>query len=168
MANSGRVLRGLAALAVAFASSAAGAASGGLYEDDSLGLIAASSALQGNSVGIQDWQVWVCKVPGGSLPVTPQDSAQALNSHITPYLEWLSEGSYHSTFTAAGTVSVSKSQCLSEVVRTATDTGATGAVIVTSENKDGGLSHPGTWCPTDVCAGLATTYPRNNRSVLLE
>ncbi len=168
MANTGRVLRGLAALAVAFASSAAGAASGDSYEDDPAGLIASRPALTTNSVGSHDWQVWVCEVPGGSLPVTPIGSAQVLNNYIGPYFSWLSQGRYQATFTPAQIVTATRDRCISEVVRTAVDTGATGAIIVTNEARDGGLSHPGTWCPGTLCPGLSTTYPDNHRSVLLE
>ena len=168
MANTGRVFRVIAALLVAMASSAAGAATGGYYEDDPAGLIAAHSALTTNSVGTHDWQVWVCNVPGGSVPVTPVGSAQVLTSQIGPYLRWLSEGNYSPTFTPAGTVSSTENQCISEVVRRAEDTGATGAIIITDEDRNGGLTHPGVWCPTQPCAGLSDTYPGNNRTVLLE
>ncbi|MBT8200227.1 MAG: hypothetical protein KJO36_06905 [Acidimicrobiia bacterium] len=168
MANSGRVLRVLAALAVAIASSAADAASGDSFEDDPAGLISSRSALSLYSAGEHDWQVWVCNVPGGSLPVTPRGSAEVLTNYVTPYFEWLSEGAYTPTFTPEGVVSAERNQCLSEVVKAATDTGATGAIVVSNESRDGGLSQPGSWCPGTSCPGLSTTYPANSRSVLLE
>ncbi len=168
MANSGRVLRVFAALTVAIASSAADVASGDSFEDDPAGLISSRSALALYSVGEHDWQVWVCNVPGGTLPVTPRGSAEVLTNYVTPYFEWLSEGAYTPTFTPAGVVSAERNQCLSEVTTTATDTGATGAIVVSNEARDGGLSQPGSWCPGTSCPGLSTTYPANSRSVLLE
>ncbi len=42
------------------------------------------------SIGTDSWEVWVCDVPDGSVPITPAQAADVLNASVTSYFQALS------------------------------------------------------------------------------
>ncbi|MDE0138636.1 MAG: fibronectin type III domain-containing protein [bacterium] len=147
-------------------------------DHDPLGLIADHRFARSYTLGADTWEVWVCDVADGDLPVDAADAATLLNREITPYFAWLSGGRYRPEFVVGGVVEAdpthespraSDYECEDRVAEVS-EGGAQGAVIVLDKEEavsSGGVgrqnsSHvDGTWT---VSAGA---FPDNSRSVQL-
>lgn len=147
-------------------------------DHDPLGLIADHRFARSYTLGTDTWEVWVCDVADGDLPVDAADAATLLNREITPYFSWLSGGRYRPEFVARGVVEADPNhgsqragdyECEDRVAEVP-EGGPQGAVIVL--DKDGivssggaGRRHSshvdGTWM---VSTG---TFPDNSRSIAL-
>ncbi|MGH8925341.1 MAG: S-layer homology domain-containing protein [Acidimicrobiia bacterium] len=142
------------------------------YQSDPIDLIAYRDETRTYSSGADNWEVWVCDVPDGTVAVTPAAAATLFNSSIRPYFETISSGDYSPRFVAAATVVASQpsdwpdqpfrfqSECES-LVRNGSSGGSKGAIIVVDADYTGGYATGGVPCfPGSVCA---TTYPQNAR-----
>ena len=147
-------------------------------DHDPLGLIADHRFARSYTLGTDTWEVWVCDVADGHLPVDAADTARLLNREITPYYSWLSGGRYRPEFVTGGVVEADPTleselaldyECEDRVMG-ASEGGTQGAVIVLDKESIvsfGGtgrqnISHvDGTWT---VSAG---TFPDNGRFVEL-
>jgi len=137
-----------------------------VYGWEPLGVIAGSSELRLHSLGTDVWEVWVCDTPAGELSLDPAAIAGVLNSEITPYYQWLSEGSYQPEFRPGGSV-VEGSGCANSVADRVIS-GPNGVIIVTDTAANGGSAQSGIWCPYEgLCPPSPATYPDNYRSVTL-
>ncbi len=76
----------------------------GPFAGDPLGLIAHTERYRDRTLGRQTWELWFCDVPLGDATVRPQEVARRLNSEITPYFRWLSDGKYIPEFRITGDV----------------------------------------------------------------
>lgn len=147
-------------------------------DHDPLGLIADHRFARSYTLGTDTWEVWVCDVADGDLPVDAADAATLLNREITPYFSWLSGGRYRPEFVARGVVEADPNhgsqragdyECEDRVAEVP-EGGPQGAVIVLDRDgivSSGGAgrrhsSHvDGTWM---VSTG---TFPDNSRSIAL-
>jgi len=166
----------IAALLVPTTSTPA-AAAGDPYAADPLRLVPfANTVQQVYSHGTDTWEVWECHVPNWDNTVDLQLTVDTLNTVITSYFDWLSDGRYHPVFTMGGEVTSSDvvpanlgpgesfrvSGCEHEVA-TATGGTANGALIVIAGGFNEGYGTAGAVCPEDPFTGCGTTYPTNSR-----
>ena len=83
------------------------------YEADPLGLIAHADWYWERTVGDQVWELWFCDIPLGDTPVDQSKVAKRLNSEISPYFRWLSDGKYRPVFRITGNVEAkSRGECV--------------------------------------------------------
>ncbi len=142
------------------------------YQSDPIDLIAYRDETRTYSSGADNWEVWVCDVPDGTVAVTAAAAAALFDSSVRPYFEAISGGAYSPRFVAAGRVVASQpsnwpdqpfrfqSECES-LVRNGTAGGSEGAIIVVDADYTGGYATGGVPCfPGSFCAG---TYPQNAR-----
>ncbi|MGH8959068.1 MAG: hypothetical protein ACRDVK_10400, partial [Acidimicrobiia bacterium] len=142
------------------------------YQSDPIDLIAYRDETRTYSSGADNWEVWVCDVPDGTVAMTPEAVATLFDSSIRPYFEAISGGAYSPRFMAAGRVVASQpsnwpdqpfrfqSECES-LVRNGSSGGFEGAIIVVDADYTGGYATGGVPCfPGALCA---TTYPQNAR-----
>lgn len=142
------------------------------YQSDPIDLIAYRDETRIYSSGIDNWEVWVCDVPDGTVSVTASAAVALFDSTVRPYFEAISGGAYSPRFVAAGRVVASQpsnwpdqpfrfqSECES-LVRNGTAGGSEGAIIVVDADYTGGYATGGVPCfPGSLCAG---TYPQNAR-----
>ena len=147
-------------------------------DHDPLGLIADHRFARAYSLGTDTWEVWVCDVADGHLPVDAADAARLLNREVTPYFSWLSGGRYRPEFVVGDVVEADPThesqragdyECEGRVAEVS-EGGTRGAVIVLDKDTDvssGGAGRrysslvDGTWT---VSGG---TFPDNSRSIEL-
>ena len=146
------------------------------YSSDPLGLIALRDQTDTYSIGIDTWEVWVCDVPDGSVPITPTQAAGVLNGSVTSYFQLLSVNLYSPRFEAAGTVTASgpsqwpdnpflaQIEC-EDLVSSRSARASEGAVIVVDAAYGGGYATGGLVCR--VAGACQATYPANARVVVL-
>ena len=78
------------------------------YAEDPIRLVPYRDSIQRAYSGGEDqWEVWVCDVPGWSEDVDLDAVTALLNQTISPYFLWLSANRYAPVFRAGGTVSSS-------------------------------------------------------------
>ena len=145
---------------------------------DPLGLIADHRFARAYSLGTDTWEVWVCDVADGRLPVDAADVAGLLNREMTPYFSWLSGGRHRPEFIAGGVVEADPThesqgaggyQC-DEGVAGASEGGTQGAVIVLDKDQVVSSGGAGRRHTSDVDGTLtvsAGTFPDNIRSIRL-
>ena len=145
---------------------------------DPLGLIADHRFARSYSLGTDTWEVWVCDVADGRLPVDAADAATLLNREITAYFSWLSGGRYLPEFVAGGVVEADPThesqraddyEC-DEGVAEASEGGTQGAVIVLDKDQVVSSGGAGRRHSSDVDGTLtvsAGTFPDNSRSIRL-
>jgi hypothetical protein len=149
------------------------------FDADPLGLVPfADTAMRVYSLGTDTWEVWTCTVPGQSATLEAATVTANLNAQITPYYEWLSEGRYSPTFIVGGAVNSNQAVSFGEPevpfatdcqtrVRSASDGGANGALIVVDTPFDAGYGTAGGVCPEAPFTGCTTEYPANFREVVV-
>lgn len=143
-----------------------------------LGLIANHRFARSYSLGTDTWEVWVCDVADGHLPVDAADAATLLNREITPYFSWLSGGRYLPDFVAGGVVEADPTheslraddyECEDRVAEVS-EGGTQGAVIVLDKDVDvssGGAARQRSSYVDGTWTVLSGTFPDNSRSVEL-
>ena len=147
-------------------------------DHDPLGLIADHRFARSYSLGTDTWEVWVCDVADGDLPVDAADTATLLNREITPYFSWLSGGRYRPEFVAGGVVEADlthKSQRAGDYecedrVAEVSEGGTQGAVIVLDKDEVVSSGGAGRRPGSDVDGMLtvsAGTFPDNGRAIRL-
>jgi hypothetical protein len=146
------------------------------YSSDPLGLIAFKGDIDDYSTGQDHWEVWICRVPDGGVPVAPGAAAEILNTNVGSFFQSMSGGSYHPLFVAGGTVTASlasrwpddpfhfQSECEGLVAAQATRS-SEGAVIVVDAAYGGGYGTGGRLC--QVSSPCPVTYPANFRFIVL-
>ena len=174
-----RLALGFTAILVAVAAPAS--AQTDPYAADPLGLVPfIDTAQQVYSSGTDTWEVWICEVANGDTPVDLTETVSLLNTDMTPYWEWLSNGAYTTEFTAGGVVSSADvvqdpdaelenpfAPGCENAVASASDSGPNGVVIVVDVAVDDGYGTFGTVCPEDPFTGCTTTYPSNARRAVV-
>jgi hypothetical protein len=146
------------------------------YAGDPLGLIAfAPEVTQSYAAGADVWEVWVCEIRLGPIPVDPAEVVELLNATVTPYFVWLSGVRYRPVFEPGGVVQTAGpdptgiggpalEDCERKVAERSTGAG-NGALIVTNTRLLGGYALPGLDClGTDACP---TSFPDNGRLVMV-
>jgi hypothetical protein len=152
------------------------------WADDPLGLIAFRDEVSALYTTGQDvWEVWVCEVADGSVPVDLSATVTLLNAEIGQYFFTLSGGIYQPTFRAGGVVASPVSEpgqdmatrfldgCEDQVAATSVG-GVAGALIVATTDYTGGFGTIGYVCPgyypgyPYMCP---KTYPENGRIVVV-
>lgn len=78
------------------------------YQSDPIDLIAYRDETRTYSSGADNWEVWVCDVPDGTVAVTAAAAAALFDSSVRPYFEAISGGAYSPRFVAAGRVVASQ------------------------------------------------------------
>ncbi len=92
-------------VAVVTAAPAPAAAQGDPYAADPLRLVPFANTVQRvYSHGADTWEVWECHVPNWNTTVDLQLTVTTLNTVISGYFDWLSNGQYHPVFTVGGEV----------------------------------------------------------------
>lgn len=152
--------------------------------------LVASSAMRIHSLGLDRWDVWVCRSPanststdfqnavGGRVPITAKRAASRLQNVIARYFRRLSGGRYRQVFRPRQTIFLGRSQGMSACKRKAVrrSAGRDGAVLV-SNLAGGGPVHAGAdLCadqpsyrkPARACAGKPTRLPGNGRVAQLD
>ena len=125
------------------------------WADDPLGLIAFRDEVSALYTTGQDvWEVWVCQVPDGSVPVDVSETVALLSAEIGPYFFTLSGGIYQPVFRAGGVVvspvsepgqdmaTWSLDDCEDRVAATSAG-GVAGALIVANTDYRGGYGNIG-------------------------
>jgi hypothetical protein len=142
------------------------------YQSDPIDLIAYRDETRTYAGGLDNWEVWVCDVPDGTVALTPAATAALFESSIRPYFEAISGGAYSPRFVAAGKVVATQpsnwpdqpfrfqSECES-LVRNGSGGGSEGAIIVVDADYTGGYATGGVPCFSG--GSCATTYPQNAR-----
>lgn len=146
------------------------------YAEDPIRLVPHRDSIQRVYSGGEDqWEVWVCDVPGWSEDVDLDAVTALLNQTISPYFLWLSANRYAPVFRAGGTVSSSDviptdgnltllPGCERAVQRASTSSPG-GVVIVADGGYGEGYGSPGRTCPPfDLCW---SSYPDNLRRIVL-
>lgn len=149
------------------------------FDADPLGLVPfADTAMRVYSQGTDVWEVWLCRVPGHSPTLDASAVVAGLNAEMTPYFQWLSEGAYSPSFVLGGSVTSTQSlsfgipeapfatDCQARV-RSASNGGENGAVIVVDAPFDAGYGTAGGVCPEPPFSGCTTGYPGNFREVVV-
>ena len=140
------------------------------YSGDPLGIIAyPEESSRFYAQGVDDWEVWICEYPNGVVALQAAEVVNLLNSQITPFFRWLSQGRYHPAFRVGGTVRSSTDyppdvralDCEGKVARGTAGT-AEAVLIVTTGDGNGGYGSPGIPCGI-LTGGCPTTYPSNQR-----
>jgi hypothetical protein len=168
------VILALVASAIPAATPARAASDG--YAEDPIGLVPYRDSIQRAYSGGQDeWEVWVCDVPGWSVDIDPASITDLLNQTISPYFLWLSGFRYTPVFRAGGVVSsndiVPTDDNLTllpgceRAVQQAVTSAPAGVIIVADGGYGEGYGTPGRTCPPfDVCWD---TYPDNLRRIVV-
>ncbi len=146
------------------------------YGSDPLGLISHKDQTDTYSTGTDSWEVWVCDVPDGSVPITPAKAADVLNASVTSYFQALSANQYRPVFAAAGTVTATapsqwpdnpfhlQGECEGLVAFESSGI-SEGALVVVDASYGGGYATGGFVCR--VTQGCPSTYPANSRIVVV-
>ena len=146
------------------------------YGSDPLGLISFKDQTDTYSSGTDSWEVWVCDVPDGSVPITPAQAADVLNASVTSYFQSLSANQYRPVFAAAGTVTAAapsqwpdnpfhlQGECEGLVASESSGI-SEGALVVVDASYGGGYATGGFVCR--VTQGCPFTYPANSRIVVV-
>lgn len=164
-------------IALAMVLSVPPAVAGNPYAADPLGLVPFADTTQRvYTAGTEQWEVWVCNVPGWT-PVTAVAAAvTGLDANLGPFFNWMSGGRYTTDFVIGGTVTsndvippnltnpelLSAPGCEAAVARQSSGTNAA-ALIIINAAFDGGYGTQGAVCPELPFTGCATTYPGNSR-----
>ncbi len=144
-----------------------------------LELIADHRIARSYTLGTDTWEVWVCDVADGDLPVDAADVAALLNREITAYFSWLSGGRYRPVeFVARGVVAADSThesqhagdyECEDRVAEVS-EGGMQGAVIVLDKESIVSSGGAGRWYGSHVDGTWTVsggTFPDNSRSVQL-
>ena len=156
-------------------------AAGDPYAADPLGIVPfIDTAHQVYSSGVDTWEVWVCEVATGSEQLDASAVAATLNSEITPYFEWLSEGAYTPEFTVGGVVQsddvIDETEFAQEqafapgcgdAVAAASSSSPNAALIVVDVGFDGGYGTLGGVCPEAPFTGCTEFFPGNSRRAVV-
>ncbi len=152
-------------------------AAGDPYAADPLRLVPfADTVQQVYSHGTDTWEVWECHVPGWTEDFDVTSVTADLNTVMSTYFDWLSEGQYSPRFVVGGEVTSSDvvstdiasresfrvPGCESAVAEATSGT-SNGALIVIAGGFNEGYGTAGAVCPEDPYTGCATTYPGNAR-----
>ena len=158
-----------------------GGAAGDPYAADPHRLVPFADTAQRVYTGGSDiWQVWVCDVPGWTGVTDVQAATNILQSDLSGYFEWLSEGVYSPSFVAGGTVAsgdvipvelsdpeaIFAPECES-AVSSAVSGSPNGVIIVVNAAFDAGYATVGAVCPELPFAGCSNTYPANARRAVV-
>jgi hypothetical protein len=148
--------------------------------------VAARDAMQLNSIGVDRWDVWACKVPRDStsddwrthtrVHVSAAHAAGVLKRRVGPYFRWLSQGRYRPRYRPRATIRIGRgdgeSACTSRAVQRSS--GRDGVVVVPNVRLHG--EHAGaarcaerelSSAAEEPCRGRATTLPRSHRVAVL-
>jgi hypothetical protein len=148
--------------------------------------VAARDAMRLNSIGVDRWDVWVCKVPRRStsgewrtharVRLSARRAARPLKRRVAPYFRWLSEGKYRPRFHPRGTIHIGKADgeraCTSAAARRSA--GRDGAVVVPNVRVHG--EHAGavqcaerelSRAGEEPCRGEPVTLPHSHRIAVL-
>ena len=151
------------------------------YGEDPLRLIPFAGTVQRvYSQGSDDWEVWICRIPGSTLSVNASQVAANLNSIVTPYYQWLSRNRYLPVFRVGGEVtstdpiptgaasgeSFQMPGC-EEAVSIASPGTNQGALIVVAAEFSDGYATAGAVCPEVPFTGCLPTYPANFRRAVV-
>jgi hypothetical protein len=151
------------------------------YAADPLRLVPfADTVQQVYTHGTDTWEVWQCIIPDWPGRIDVAGVTANLNSLITPYYSWLSDGRYSPRFVAGGTVNsddvIPQTVTTGEgfrvpgcesAVQQATSGTANGVLIVVAAGFDAGYGTAGAICPEDPYTGCVTTYPGNLRTAVV-
>ncbi len=121
----------------------------------------------------------MCRTPGWAPNVTVAGAVAGLNSNITPYFQWLSNGAYTPTFRAGGEVdgtdvipaqltnpeTLFAPDCEAKV-KAASTASPNGALILVDTPFDEGYATAGAVCPEAPFSGCTTTFPSNSRVIV--
>ncbi len=143
------------------------------------------------SLSEDQWEVWVCRVPGWNTPVDLGEAVAFLNGAVSPYFRELSGGRYRPVFRPGGRVEsddqVASGPGLEETVFTPgcveavrqqalsrqdetspEETGPAGALIVVEfEGYRTGYGTFGNLCPEIYQPGCEPSFPGNRRLVVV-
>ena len=145
------------------------------YAADPLGLIAYQEQVQGYSLGPDVFEVVVCDVPDGDVPVDPASAATAISERLQPYFTWMSGGAYSPSFVPGSTVVASEpsgwpetivlqSEC-EQLAASASAGSANGALVIVDVEYSGGYATAGVICdPVEECP---RTFPANGRIMVV-
>ena len=115
--------------------------------------------------GVDDIEVWICRVPADStaamysglplrLPLTAAGVVEILNARVTAYYDAISHGLYHPQFHAGGDATLLPGQepqaCVDEAIVGAEDTADAVLVVADAEHRPefpGGFGNAGQPCP---------------------
>ncbi|CAN5516255.1 hypothetical protein BH10ACT2_BH10ACT2_21710 [soil metagenome] len=115
--------------------------------------------------GVDDIEVWICRVPVDStaamyvglplrLPLTAAGVAEILNARVTTYFDTISHGQYHPQFHAGGEATLGIDQqpqlCVDRAIVGADDTADAVLVVADAEHRPeqpGGFGSEGVSCP---------------------
>ena len=148
------------------------------WEDDPLGLIAFREEVSSlYTIGQDSWEVWVCELDDGSVPIDLSETVTLLDTEIGPYFLTLSGGVYRPVFKVGGVVTSPFSEpsqtggdwflddCERRVAA-ATTGSAAAALIVANTDYLGGYGTIGSTCPgfyPGYPYSCPTNYPDNGR-----
>ncbi len=117
---------------------------------DPLSLIAQHRVNRLNASGVDEWEVWLCDVPDGDVPIDVGDMVALLQRELPPCFSWLSGGRYQPTFVEGGTVKVDRGPFLyanhykcDEAVARQSDGEADGGLIVLDDAAVRSIGHKG-------------------------
>lgn len=117
--------------------------------------------------GVDDIEVWICRVPTDStaavyaglplrLPLTAASVADILNARVTPYFESISHGLYNPRFHAGDDALLGSDQdpqvCVEQAIHGADDTSDAVLVVADAEHRPefpGGFGNAGQPCPAE-------------------
>lgn len=152
------------------------------WEADPLGLIAFQDEVSARyTSGLDVWEVWVCEVSDGTVPVDVPVTVDLLNDQVGPFFLTLSGGIYQPAFRVGGVVESPDPEpprgledwilrdCERRVAD-ATKGDAAGVLIVANTNFFGGYADMGFICPgfsPGEPVWCPTTYPDNLRRAVV-
>ncbi|MFN2485461.1 MAG: S-layer homology domain-containing protein [Acidimicrobiia bacterium] len=142
------------------------------YASDPVDLIALREETQTYSSGVDTWEVWICQVPNGTVPLTAAGVVATLEGGVRPYFESISGGNYATSFRTGGVVTASspsswpdnpfiyQTEC-EDLAAAAANPGAAGVIVVVNVDYSGGYATGGLPClPGFLCS---ETFPANGR-----
>ncbi len=149
-----------------------------LYGADPLELIAGYDLTTHYTLDEDLWDVWICEVAEGDLDLALDEVVHLLESEITPYFDWLSEGRYRPVFRVGGTMKVdsfdNRADCFRSVWKTsinkAPEDRAEGTILIVNKASYASFGSLGaiSYISPVEAALRTTTFPTNNRFVYLD
>ncbi len=145
------------------------------FEADPLGLLAFLEQSQVYTSGTDVFEVFVCDVPDGNVPVDLAAAVADINAALQPYYAWLSSGAYLPAFVEGGTLIASgpsgwpdaivlQSECESLAALNASGTAA-GALVIVDAEYSGGYATAGVAC--EEIGDCPITFPSNGRIMVV-
>ncbi len=150
-----------------------------VWEGDPLGLIAFQDEVSSlYTSGLDVWEVWICQLADGSVPIDASATVELLTNEVGPYFLTMSGGDYQPTFRVGGVVASPDPEPAQDLggwylndcerrVAAATSGDASGALIVANTDYLGGYGTIGITCPPGYPYPCPSSYPDNGRTAVV-